>query len=770
MSRARGPLIALTGALLATLSVLAVSWGPVLSVVVRSGTALAAAVALLVAAQRRDGLTASKRLLGVGLLAGGVAATLPVILTGHPADPSSPLQLLGLSYAPFAVACVVVVPTYRGLRVGALAEGVTAAAALWYLSLQLRFHVGRGADGDLVGASYAIVGAFMLAAIVSVYPRAVRHARAFLRRGGLGLALLLVSDSAYAVAVAGESYDRTGWIAQLYQLGLVAVLSTAFVRGSRDVVHADAETPADLRGGTMLSDLVVPYGPLAVALLVAGWTFLSGEDFRRADMLPILLAGLGMLARQAAAAHDHHQLVAELEARERTARAETLLDPLTGLANRRGFLQFLGQALTDVTAHPVGVAMVDLNDFKDVNDTHGHETGDRLLQECARRLLAAMPADGVVARLGGDEFAICQKGARGGGEPLAQMVVDAFDGSFVIGRREFSVRPSVGVVLDERAPGRSEARDGEHLLAHADVAMYQAKADKDVQHAPAVVLTGAERTRAASVIRLREEIATRDLAEFHLLYQPVVDLRTGVLRGVEALLRWRHPDLGEISPVQFIPMAEQVGAMGRLGTHVLHTSLAQLAAWAEVAPDVRLGLGVNLSARQLGDPALPLIVREALRRNEITPDQLVLEITESALMEDLETAAGLVEKLRADGVSVAIDDYGTGYSSLRYLRRFAADVLKIDREFVGALVDDARTAVLVRSVIDVAAGLDLQTIAEGIETVEQLRACQQQGAELGQGYLFSRPVEAEEITRMLLSGRVFEVVTEAELAAPGASH
>ncbi len=509
MSRARRPLIALTGALLATLSVLAISWGPVLSVAVRAGTALAAAVALLVAARRRDGLTASKRLLGLGLLVGGVAATLPVILTGQPADPTTAWQLLGLSYAPFAIACVLAVPTFRGLRVGAVAEGVTAAAALWYLALQLRAHAGDGVRGGLVAASYAIVGAFMLAAIVSVYPRAVPHARAFLRRGALGLALLLISDSAYAVAVANGRYDGTGWIAQLYQVGLVAVLSTAFARGAHD---SDGDPAVDRGASTVLSDLVVPYGPLAIALLVGGWNFANGGEFRRADMLPTLVAGLGMLARQAASAHDHRQLVAELEARERTARAETLLDPLTGLSNRRGFLQFLGEALTDVTAHPVGVAMVDLNDFKDVNDTHGHETGDRLLQECARRLLAAMPADSVVARLGGDEFAICQKAVRGGGEPLAQSVAMAFEGSFVIGRREFSVRPSVGVVLDERAPGRSEARDSEHLLAHADVAMYQAKADKDVRHAPAVVLTGAERTRAASVIRLREEIATRDLS------------------------------------------------------------------------------------------------------------------------------------------------------------------------------------------------------------------------------------------------------------------
>jgi diguanylate cyclase len=756
---------ALAAAALAAATVYAVSTSTVASVVVRAATALLAAVVLLVAGRRDDAMATSRRLLAAGMLLGGLggaASAFTLVVTGRTLGPDDPLQLLELVYAPLAVASVLTLPARRGGRVGAIADGVTAAAALWYLALQVLEHLATGvADAGVVEVSYAVVGAFTLAAVASVYPRVEPGAQPFLRWGGSGLVAILVSDCAYAVMVARGEYDSTGWIAQLYQLGLVLLVVTAFsFRGG------ERTSSGRMGHGGLIKQVVLPNGPIAVAMAVAIVTLVTGGTFTRDDMVPIFLAGLGMLVRQAASARDHRALVTELEESERTARAETLIDPLTGLANRRGFLQYLSEALDDVEAHPVGVAMVDLNDFKDVNDTHGHETGDRLLQECARRLLGSLPDGGVVARLGGDEFAICQRAVRGGGEPLAQLVAGAFEGSFVVGRRQFTVRPSVGVVLDERARGRAEARDSEHLLAHADVAMYQAKADKDVRHAPAVVLSGAERTRAASLIRLREEIATRDLHEFHVLYQPVVDLRTGAMRGVEALLRWRHPDLGEISPVQFIPMAEQVGAMGRLGAHVLDVSLAQVRAWAELAPDVRIAIGVNLSARQLSDPTLPATVLEALRRNAIPPDQLVLEITESALMEDLDAAAELVSTLRGRGVSVAIDDYGTGYSSLRYLRRFDADVLKVDREFVGAIVEDHRTSVLVRSVVDVAAGLDLQTIAEGIETVEQLRACQLQGCELGQGYLFSRPVEAEVISQMLVSGKVFEVVEEPELATP----
>ncbi|GAB3598572.1 bifunctional diguanylate cyclase/phosphodiesterase [Angustibacter peucedani] len=746
-------------------SVLAVHTSPTASYAVRALTAIAAAAVLLVQARHDDQLRRSRRLVAVGLLAGsasGVASTVYTLVVGHALPLGNPFGVLELSYAPFAAAGLLALPNRRvGGRLGPLADGAAAAGALWFIALQV---IGSalehaGAVDYAVTTGYVLVGTFTLGTLVSVYPQVDEGARPFLQRIGLGLACVLASDAWFAVASTHGGYDPTGPIAQLYQVGLGLVLVAAGTP-ARDVAPRQGEAA---RRAHLLHEVVLPYAPLAVAVVIGAMRYAEGLSYTRADMLPILTIGTAMVARHAASSRDHRVLVTALEASEQAARAETLVDPLTGLANRRGLLDFLERSLVDVGSHPVGVAMVDLNDFKDVNDTHGHETGDLLLRECARRLLDVVPPGGVVARLGGDEFAVCQPRVVDGGHPLAATVAAAFDEPILVGRRPFTVRPSVGVVLDERTPGTARAKDSHHLLAHADVAMYQAKADKDLRQAPAVVLTGSARRRAAAMIRLREEISAPDLGQFHVLYQPVVDLRTGQVRGVEALLRWRHPDLGEVSPAQFVPMAEQVGSMPRLGEHVLEQTAAQLARWAELAPDVRLAAGVNLSPRELGDPALADRVLETWARHGLVTDQLVLEITEGALMEDLELAAAFVTTLRGHGVSVAIDDYGTGYSSLRYLRRFDADVLKIDREFVGSLVADGRTEALVRSVVELAAALDLQTIAEGIETVEQLRACQALGCELAQGYLFSRPVPADEITALLLQGTGFDLERPGEL-------
>jgi diguanylate cyclase len=755
------------------LSSAAVSTSPTASYTVRALTAISAAVVLLLRARGGDALSRPRRLLAFGLICGassGVLSAGVVLVTGHPAAPGGPFDLLELSYAPFAVACLLTIPSRRrGPRWGALADGIMAAGALWYLALQIMTHASAG-DGRGAGAGqgptphlmgYVLVATFTLATLVSVYPRVQWQARPFLRYGGIGLAAILASDAWFVVAVTRQDYDPTGPIPMLYQVGLALLLVAAFT----PLATGPEPTGEIARATQALTEIVLPYSPLALAVAFGILRYTEGRSYTHADMLPILLIGAAMVARHAASVREHRMLVTDLESSEQAARAETRVDPLTGLANRRALLEFLEHALGDPGAHPVGIAMVDLNDFKDVNDTHGHITGDLLLQECAGRLLAGQPVGAVVARLGGDEFAVCQTRVPGGGHELAAGVVAAFAKPFVVGRRQFVVRPSVGVVLDERARGRAQAKDSHHLLAHADVAMYQAKADKDLRQAPAVVLTGDARRRAAAMIRLREEISSPDLRQFVVLYQPVVDLRTGVLRGVEALLRWQHPHLGLISPTQFIPMAEQVGSVGLLGGHVLDVAAADMECWALAAPDVRLAAGINLSPRQLSDVDLPGRVLDLLHRHHLQPDQLVLEITEGALMEDLELAAAMVTALRESGISVAIDDYGTGYSSLRYLRRFEADVVKIDREFVGALVGDARTAALVRSVVDLAAALDLQTIAEGIETVEQLRACQLQGCELGQGYLFSRPVPAAQITALVLADTPFDVAGSAALSA-----
>lgn len=235
-----------------------------------------------------------------------------------------------------------------------------------------------------------------------------------------------------------------------------------------------------------------------------------------------------------------------------------------------------------------------------------------------------------------------------------------------------------------------------------------------------------------------------------MVYQPIVDLATGQMRGVESLLRWNHPDLGPIPPDVFIPMAEHGGSIQVLGWYVLDQACAQVARWTAEMPEHRLAIGVNASVRQLDEPRFAQRLFDLIESHGVAPDQVVLELTEQALAVDFDSVAAVVAELRAGSVSVAVDDYGTGYSSLRYLDRFDADVVKIDRSFVANVVDSVHTQKVVRSVMHMAESLDLQSIAEGIETVEQWEMVRALGCELGQGFLFSRPVPPEEIPRMLL--------------------
>jgi diguanylate cyclase (GGDEF)-like protein len=400
------------------------------------------------------------------------------------------------------------------------------------------------------------------------------------------------------------------------------------------------------------------------------------------------------------------------------------------------------------------VALLDLNDFKDINDTHGHDTGDEVLRHTADRLRHAV-AVGSVARLGGDEFAAFVTRADTEGSALADEIVDAFSDPMRIGKRFFQVRASIGIVLDERPPGASQRGDAMHLLAHADVAMYEAKSSKSVQDVPVAVLTGRARASAAATIRIRDEVSTPALEQFRLEYQPVVDLQTGEIAGAEALLRWRHPDFGDISPATFIPLAERVGSITALGEHVLTVALDDLAAWTAAGHE--LVVGVNVSPRQLTDPAMADHVLALLAARGLRPAQLTIEVTEEALVDDMDPVVSTIAALRAGGISVAVDDFGTGYSSLRYLRRFDANIVKIDREFVQASSSEPRTDALVRSVVSMANALDLVCVAEGIETLDQLALVRSHGCRFGQGFLLDRPMPADSIEQLLQSGHVYSV-------------
>jgi diguanylate cyclase (GGDEF)-like protein/PAS domain S-box-containing protein len=417
-------------------------------------------------------------------------------------------------------------------------------------------------------------------------------------------------------------------------------------------------------------------------------------------------------------------------------------DALTGLPNRAMLMQRIDDELRAGTGE-FALMLIDLDDFKVINDSHGHAAGDQVLEAIGERLRDTVRDGDVIGRLGGDEFAVLLHGSADAVSRGAQRIAEQIAKPVVIAGRTFLVSSSTGVVwIDEPAADETSST----LFSHADIALYDAKVrDKG----GIVFIQGKQREDAARQVHLREQIAQPRLEQFSLVYQPIVDLKSGRVRGVEALLRWTHPELGPVSPVDFIPLAEHGGSIRKLGWYVLTTATEQLAEWQALAPDHRLAIGINVSVSQLDEPLFAERVLQLIERHGLMPDQIVLELTEQALSRDFETAVSVVAELRAAGVSVAVDDYGTGYSSLRYLHRFEADVVKIDRSFIAKLEGSEHTQKIVRSVIDMSAALDLQCIAEGIETPEQRRLVQSLGCELGQGYLFAKPLQPAAIPALL---------------------
>jgi diguanylate cyclase (GGDEF)-like protein len=645
-----------------------------------------------------------------------------------------------------------------GSAVRALADGAVAAGALWYLSMAVLIDPsGLGDDLEpaarFITLAYPLAPAFVVAVILSALPRVAAEARPFLHRAALGVGLIGLSDIAFSLVSWTSTYDPTSWIAAVNELGLLLVLAAAFV-GARPAVPETAEADPDVQSPQAVLVLGAPFAPLVLALAVCFVQLLDGEGIPNSQLGPILFVGVAVVVRHVASTRETGALVARMVARERAAQTLARTDALTGLANRTSFVAELDAALADESCHPVAVALLDHNDFKDINDTHGHDTGDEVLRHTADRLRHAVP-NGGVARLGGDEFAAFVRASPDSGRSLATEIADAFAVPVRVGMRQFQVRPSVGVVVDERPVGAARPGDASHLLAHADVAMYEAKRSKTVTDVPIAVLTGRARASAAATIRIREEISTPDLDQFHIEYQPVVDLQTGEIAAAEALLRWRHPGFGEISPATFVPLAERVGSIAILGQHVLTIALDDLVRWHSTG--ATLTVGVNVSPRQLTDPVLADTILGMLLDRGLLPAQLSLEVTEEALVDDIEPVVETIAALRAGGVSVAVDDFGTGYSSLRYLRRFDANIVKIDREFVQASSTEPRTEALVRSVMSMAAALDLTCVAEGIETLEQLALVRSHGCQFGQGYLLARPMPAAALAELLIAGHVYPV-------------
>jgi len=419
-------------------------------------------------------------------------------------------------------------------------------------------------------------------------------------------------------------------------------------------------------------------------------------------------------------------------------------DVLTGLPNRSLLQDRLGQAVAwaDRSARPVWVMLIDLDRFKYVNDSMGHKAGDVLLMTVAARLRATLRDTDTVARLSGDEFVVILSEDS---EPLApamvQRVMDSVAQPIMLGTREFFVTCSIGV-----AAYPCDGTQADSLIEHADIAMYRAKklGRNNFQfYTPAMNEESLERVRIESALRVALE-----RKEFVLHYQPQVDLQSGRIVGMEALIRWQHPELGMVPPARFIGIAEDTGLIVPIGAWVMRTACAQNKAWQDAGLG-KLRVAVNLSARQFGAADLLPGIEAALLDTGLEPDCLELELTESLFMSDITPAVELLHRMKALGVKLSIDDFGTGYSSFSYLSRFPIDVLKIDRSFVSDITQDANDAAIVASIIALAHNLRLSVIAEGVETAEQLDYLRHQGCDEMQGYYFSRPLPAREFEQLL---------------------
>jgi diguanylate cyclase (GGDEF)-like protein len=423
-------------------------------------------------------------------------------------------------------------------------------------------------------------------------------------------------------------------------------------------------------------------------------------------------------------------------------------DSLTGLSNRLYLAGRIDEAVERLQPSSSGIALLllDLDGFKAVNDSFGHAIGDELLMMVARRLRGSLRPKDVAARLGGDEFAVLLEGVdHESAFSAAQRVLAAVSTPFVLSRSTVAISASIGLVHAR------DSRGGEDLMRDADVAMYRAKADgrsRVISFEPAMQARVMRRLRLET--ELRHSVENED---FVLHYQPLIDLKSLEIVGVEALIRWQHPTRGLLPPVEFIDVAEDTGLIVPLGRWVIEQATQDAARWKSVTGE-QVSISVNLSPRQLHDPDLIDIAAQALENTGLPAAALIIEITENLLLKDAELARSRLGALRELGVKVAVDDFGTGYSSLAYLDRYPIDILKIDRSFVVSLGESAKSAALLRSIIDLAAALEIDAIAEGVENQAQLATLQSLGCRYAQGFFFARPLAAGEVVGLLKSAAI----------------
>ncbi|MGY4712647.1 putative bifunctional diguanylate cyclase/phosphodiesterase [Mycolicibacterium sp. CBM1] len=723
-------------------------------------TIVAAAVALLtvrtaVLAQGR--IRAAWLALAVGLAAFATGAGVRgayAVVGAEPAFPVVP-DLVRLILPASACVALLLLPigaagtSWIRLLLDAVVVAGSVVIVVWTGVLE-NFYPARLADwGTLVASvAYPTLDSLLLTIVVLVFLRALPMQRLPIGLMALaGFCIVITNDVTFYYIAAGQYSSHrvvaVGWLAGLLIFGAVAVVGRPWPH--RNIAVVTPPGPASV---------FLPFVPVAAAAVVATFNLPPPDELR----VPLTVAGglvvVAFLARQLIIVGENRRLFAAVA-------EQALRDPLTGLDNRAVFHDRVSHAMQmrQRDGVSVGVMALDLDGFKLVNDTFGHDVGDKLLQHVGERMLKTVRTGDTVARVGGDEYAVLIEGRDDHSQVVAQRVAESFAEPFQVGGHELMIRPSAGLAV-------ADAEDLEvstaELLKRADIALDAAKKSRvagvhtftaemeadffadGVLNPPPLTTAGGRGSSLRLLGELRQAVDQRNLT---LLYQPTVDLRTLEIVAAEALVRWPHPTRGVLGPMEFMPLVRRHGLMGAVTDQVVNQALDDAKVWHDAGFTVPVA--VNVSAPSLATARLATTVSSALMARGLTAAAMSVEITEDVFLEGLEQTTRVLHELRAAGIRIAIDDFGSGYSALSYLRDLPIDQVKLDRRFVAPVTGDTRAAVVVRAVVNMAHELGLSTVAEGIERVDTLERLREYGCDVGQGYYFSVPVELDRLLAML---------------------
>ncbi|MBJ7337058.1 bifunctional diguanylate cyclase/phosphodiesterase [Mycolicibacterium sp.] len=590
---------------------------------------------------------------------------------------------------------------------------------------------------------YPALDLVVLTIAIVVLARADSNHRRVLSLLTLAICLVTIADTAYAYVTMVGRYDTGNLIDVIWAAALATLAVAAAISGRAPAARQRAVSTASN------SSLWLPYVPLLLAGTVGPPLVMTGLE---RIIVPIIVVTI--CARQSVAAWENRKKLS-------AAADQALRDPLTGLANRTLFHERLTHAmmLRSRDDRTVTVVSLDLDDFKLVNDSLGHPAADGVLLRVGQRLLECVRTGDTVARVGGDEFAVLLEGCLDDSHLVVQHIVEAFNRPFTVDGQEMLMRPSVG--LAAATPDEPDLQ-ADTVIRRADIAMYAAKRSRSSEvhtfHAEMMLVDpdvvdrkggppGPAGDGAARIRLLGELRQAIDHGSLSVVYQPKRALDMGAVVGVEALLRWPHPTLGTLCPDAFLSLVRQHGLMRPVTDLVLDMVLDDVARWS--AQGVRIPVAVNLFAPFLRDTHLPETLIRALERRGLPADLLTVEITEDLVLSEVAQVTVVLRRLREYGIKVAIDDFGSGYSALSYLRDLTIDEVKLDRHFIASVAIDTRAAAVVRAVIDLTHDLGITVVAEGVEDADTANWLRRHGCDVGQGYYFGRPVDAAQILELV---------------------